>query len=390
MIFNRKFALIIFFLLIIFESICQPNDEITSKKGKTYRNFNGEHSIIEVIPVSGTDMQVRNIILMIGDGMGASQVYSGLVANKGSLYLSKFPVTGLAKTNSASGLITDSSAGATALATGKKTRNGYVGIDTNRKPLETILEYCEKKGLSTGLVATSSITHATPASFIAHVMSRDLNEDIAAHFLKTEVDIFIGGGRDFFNARTDGINLIEALKAKNYKVLYSTEELNEIDTGKVAGLLWKEHGPSVLSGRGDMLAISTRKSIELLNQNKNGFFLMVEGSQIDWGGHQNDTRYLTEEMLDFDIAIGEAVRFAAIDGNTLVIVTADHETGGFAVTGGRIQKGEVAGSFLTDGHTAVWVPVFAFGPGEGKFTGIYENSDIYFKMRELLESGIEK
>jgi alkaline phosphatase len=386
----RLFIINVLFLGLSFKTFCQPNDEKTENKGTSYRHFEAFHEVEDLKSNYQDKTSVHNIILMIGDGMGAAQIYSGLVANKGKLYLTQFPVTGLSITNSSNDLITDSSAGATAYSTGKKTKNGYVALDSHRKPLETILEYAETKGLSTGMVVTSAITHATPASFIAHVISRNLYEDIADFFLKTNIDVFMGGGRDFFNGRTDGINLISELEKKDYQILYTVAELDSIKSSRVAGLFWKEHGPSIRDGRGNMLAKSTGKSIEILSQNKKGFFLMVEGSQIDWGGHQNDTRYLVEEMLDFDRAVGEALKFAIKDGHTLIVVTADHETGGFAITGGNIKKGSVIGSFLTDGHTGVWVPVFAFGPGCGIFTGTYDNTSIYFKMRELMDEGLVK
>ncbi len=382
---------LIFLLFFSFsESFSQINDEIIRSKGKTYKHFECFHEVNPIPPVKSDHALVHNIILMIGDGMGAAQVYSGYVANKGNLYITQCPVIGLAKTYSADNLITDSAAGATAMATGKKTRDGYVGIDTKQKPVETILEYANKNGLATGMVVTSSITNATPACFIAHVLSRDFNESIATYFLKTDIDIFIGGGRMFFNARTDGVNLLNKLREKHYQIITSPAGLDSIHSTKVAGLLWEEHGPSIQNGRGNTLPLGTEKAIESLSKNTKGFFLMVEGSQIDWGGHQESTPYVVEEMLDFDKAIGEAMEFAAKDGHTLVIITADHETGGFAVTGGNIKKGAVIGEFLTDSHTGVWVPVYAYGPGAELFTGIYENTDIYNKMKFLMDQGLGK
>lgn len=389
----KKFRIVLPFLLLLFSiqgAVSQINDEIIKAKGKPVKHFVGIHDVIPVSPVKSDKTYIHNIILMIGDGMGAAQVYSGLIANKGHLYITQFPVTGLSKTNSADNLITDSAAGATAISTGIKTDDGYVGIDANQRPKETILEYAKIKGLSTGLVVTSAVTHATPACFIAHVISRDLNEEIAKFFVTGNVDVFIGGGRQFFSSRTDGEDLITKLTNKNFEIITSPAALDTAQSDKIAGLLWEEHGPSVLNGRGDMLPASTKKSIQILSRNPKGFFLMVEGSQIDWGGHQNDTRYLIEEMLDFDKAIGEAVQFASQEGHTLIVVTADHETGGFAITGGSIKKREVVGNFVTDSHTAVWVPVFAFGPGSEIFTGVYENTDIYYKMKSLLDEGLEQ
>jgi alkaline phosphatase len=384
----KYFLSILILFFGISDSFAQINDEIIKSKGKPYKNFESVHEVSIIPPVKSDNAVIHNVILMIGDGMGATQVYAGYVANKGHLYITQCPVTGLAKTYSADNLITDSAAGATAMATGEKTKDGFVGIDAHKKPVETILEYAEKNGLSTGMVVTSSITHATPACFIAHSLSRDFNEEIASYFLKTDIDFFIGGGRNFFYPRSDGLNLMQQLRDKKYQILTTPEGIDSINSARVAGLIWEEHGPSVLKGRGDMLEKSTQKAVEELSRNEKGFFLMVEGSQIDWGGHQNDTRYLVEEMLDFDKAVGKALEFASNDGHTLVIITADHETGGFAVTGGNIKRGSVIGEFLTDSHTGVWVPVYAYGPGAENFTGIYENTDIFKKMKELMDKGL--
>lgn len=323
-----------------------------------------------------------NIILMIGDGMGVSQVYAGMTANHGSLNLEQCKNIGFSKTNSASDYITDSGAGGTAISTGHKTYNGAIGVDKDTMARKTILEYAEDDGKATGIVATSTITHATPASFIAHAKSRYLYEDIAFDFLKTDIDIFIGGGLKDFNNRSDSVDLTESLKTNGYKLVYKTDDLKNIKQGKIAGLLYKGAPPKYSEGRGNMLIASTEKAIEILSQNENGFFLMVEGSQIDWGGHENNTEFIVDEMLDFDRAIGKVLEFAKADGHTLVVITADHETGGMGLNGGDIGKGEVEGGFTTDGHTSVMVPVFAFGPGSEDFRGIYENTALFNKMME--------
>lgn len=322
----------------------------------------------------------KNIILMIGDGMGTAQVYAGLVASKGNFNLSRFKYVGFSRTNSFDSFITDSAAGATAFSIGRKTYNGAIGVDADGQPHETILETAEKSGLSTGLIATCAITHATPAAFIAHQPSRTLDEDIAADFLKTDIDVIIGGGRKHFVYRSDGRNLIDELEDKGYKIAYSIEGVEEVSTGKLAAFLADEHLPKVTEGRGIMLPASTRSAIQILKQNRHGFFLMVEGSQIDWGGHANESDYVIEETLDFDAAVGIALDFAEKDGETLVIVTADHETGGYALTNGDLKTGEVEGKFVGGNHSGVMVPVFAFGPGAEEFLGIYHNTAIYDKM----------
>ncbi len=329
--------------------------------------------------------KAKNIIFLIGDGMGTSHVYAGLVANKGNLYLRTMPYSGFNKTNSSDKLITDSAAGATAFSTGVKTYNGAIGVDSADVPVKTILEMAEEKGLSTGLVATVRITHATPASFIAHQPSRNMYDEIASDFLKTDIDVFIGGGRSNFDSlRKDGHSLLPELKAKGYEIITDVNSLQNAKGNKIAGLVDEGHLKPVLLGRGDMLLQSTKLALKVLSKNDNGFFLMVEGSQIDWGAHDNNVPYIVTEMLDFDEVIGEVLKFAAEDGQTLVVVTADHETGGFAITGGSIEQGIVEGQFTTHSHTGVMVPVFAYGPGAELFTGIMENSDIFGKFIEAL------
>ncbi len=325
----------------------------------------------------------KNIILLIGDGMGVSHVFAGLTANKGQLFLENFKHVGFSRTQSADSYITDSGAGGTALSTGYKTNNGRIGVDAQDKPVKTILEVAEEKGLATGLVSTSSITHATPASFIAHQPSRGMYEDIAADFLKTDIDVFIGGGIDHFSKRKDGRNLMEELKAKGYQVETEMRKIEKVKNGKLAGLTAPVHNGRMIE-REDMLPVATKTALNILDNNEKGFFLMVEGSQIDWGGHASSTVYIVEEMLDFDKVIGETLDFAENNGETLIIVTADHETGGMALTGGSIENGVVKAAFPTGDHTAVMVPVFAYGPGAEEFGGIMENTDIFLKMKKLL------
>ncbi|MGV8133691.1 MAG: alkaline phosphatase [Mangrovibacterium sp.] len=330
---------------------------------------------VKTYPQKFKSKRPENIILMIGDGMGVAQVYAGLTANKGHLFLENMKTIGFSKTYSASDYITDSAAGGTALSTGAKTYNGAIGVDTNGMPLKTVLEYAEEKRMATGLVVTAAINHATPAAFIAHQKERGMYEEIAADFLKTDIDVFIGGGYKNFTEREDGRNLVEELKQKGYKVEQEMRNVAKVKSGKLAGLVAGEHLPHA-GERKDMLPVSAETAINILSQDKNGFFMMVEGSQIDWGGHENNTSYIVEEMLDFDKAIGKALDFAAKDGKTLIVVTADHETGGFSIPGGDINAGMVSGGFNTGGHTGVMVPVFAYGPGADEFIGIMENTDV--------------
>ncbi len=342
-------------------------------------------AIILLLPLSGfsqKEKHPKNIILMIGDGMGVAQIYAGLTANHGKLNLEQCTTVGFHKNQASDKYVTDSAAGATAFACGQKTYNGAIGVDANGKSMPTILEIAERNGLATGLVATCSITHATPACFISHQASRSLDENIALDFLKTDVDVFIGGGRKFFTNRTDGLNLNDSLKARGYQIANTIEEVKQVKSGKLAAFLADEQQSKFSAGRGDELVKSTEVALDLLKSNKKGMFLMIEGSQIDWGGHGNDTQYIIDEMIDFDNTIGKVLDFAKKDGNTLVIITADHETGGFSIIGGDMKTGQVEGKFTTGNHTGVMIPVFAFGPGADKFSGIYENTDIFHKMMD--------
>ncbi len=323
---------------------------------------------------------VKNVILLIGDGMGVATVYAAMSASQAPLNFERFPVSGLQITYSANAYITDSGAAGTALASGTKTRNGAIGVDENGNPVYSVLARAEEHGLATGVVATSSVTHATPASFIAHQSSRGSYEDIASDFLKTDVDVFIGGGYDHFARRADKRNLIDSLKSRGYDVVTDLQGIMGSDSRKLAGLTYPGQPPYRLKGRGDMLPSSTARALEILSRNKKGFFLMIEGSQIDWAAHANVADTLIDETLDFDKAVGLALDFAEKDRHTLVIVTADHETGGVTITGGDLKTHEVTLSFSTKNHTAVMVPVFAYGPGAMNFSGVYDNTELSKKI----------
>ncbi len=328
----------------------------------------------------------KNIILMIGDGMGLTQITAGYYRNGDDLNLVKFPVIGIHKPYSYDDLITDSAAGATAFSTGKKTFNGGVGMDKDSAFSKTIIEEAMKQGYATGLVATSTIVHATPAAFVAHVDDRYKYEDIAKFFLLNSVDYFVGGGKQFFREREDGLNLLTMLQDKGYVLSdYEKEPFREVavDFERKFGYFTAEKDPMKFDeGRDYLVPASKQAPLFLKRRSDKGFFLMIEGSQIDWGGHDNDSEYIISEMIDFDNAIGAVMDFAREDGETLVIVTADHETGGYAINKGSTRD-SIIGRFTTEDHTASLIPVFAYGPGADLFGGIYENTAIYYKMKLL-------
>lgn len=326
----------------------------------------------------------KNVIFMIGDGMGIAQIYSGMVANGNKLALEQCTYSGFSKTYSASNFTTDSGAGGTALACGVKTKNGMIGMNPDSVAVASILEQAEKNNLSTGIVVACAVTHATPASFIAHQINRNMYEEIAADYLKTDIDVFIGGGKKYFEDRVDGKNLTQELKNKNYKVAYTLADVKATKKGKLAGLLYDDHNPK-MPERGDMLPESTVAAIDILKNNPKGFFLMIEGSQIDWACHDNNAKQTVLEMQDFDKTIAKVLDFAKKDGNTLVVITADHETGGMTIPNGKMGNSNMEVVYTTKNHSGVPVPVFAYGPGAENFTGFMENSSFKQKLEKLLK-----
>jgi len=329
--------------------------------------------------------EVKNIILFIGDGMGTAQVYGAMTVSEKKLFLESFPYTGFSKTYSYDNYITDSGAGGTAIACGIKTRNEMIGMSPDSVPVNSILEIAHKNGLGTGIVVTSSVTDATPAAFVSHVINRDYYEDIAKAYLNGTVDVFIGGGSGNFRNRLDSTDLTVTLKKQGYDVVYSIDSLKSSPSKKIAGLLARGNMPNVRKGRVRMLSEMTAKAIKTLSSNPNGFFLMVEGSLIDKNAHGKNLPDVLIETIDLDEAIGVAKEFADKNKQTLIVVTADHETGGLSLVDGDMKNHKVIGSFIESGsHTGVMVPVFSYGAGAQHFTGIHENTFFYGTFIKLL------
>jgi alkaline phosphatase len=342
--------------------------------------------IIITLMAAGSDKKKpKNLILFIGDGMGVDQVYASMTSSGFNMTFPAFPVTGFSITYSANSYITDSAAGGTAISAGEKTNNGMLAVRPDSTVLLTIMEIAKSAGLSAGVISTSAVTHATPASFIAHDASRGSYEEIARWFLKGTADVFIGGGVNHFRLRKDSTDLTADLQKMGYDVVYNLTDLKKSSSPRIAGLMADGDMPYIDTGRDpDYLAAATAKAIDVLSRNKKGFVLMVEGSQIDWAGHDNNLKRSIEETLDMDRAVKVAYDYAIKSGNTLVVVTADHETGGLSITGGDVAGKTVSGSFSTNGHTAVMVPIFAFGPGAGAFAGVQQNTELFSDFVRLL------
>ncbi len=374
------------YLLICFLMIACNNSEVSD----TAHDRNEVKGTLVSYSEEGFAPIPKNIILMIGDGMGITQISAGMYMNGNKLNLERFPIIGLHKPYSSDNLITDSAAGATAFACGVKTYNGAIGVNSDTMPVQSILEIAESKKMATGLISTSTIVHATPASFIAHQKHRKMYEEIAADFINTEIDFFVGGGKKYFDRReTDDRNLYKELEDNGYIVSdYFQNDLikSELSHKKNFAYFTADNDPLMVSQGRDYLYAATKMGMAFLRKHsQNGFFLMIEGSQIDWGGHANDSDYIVTEMIDFDRTIGAVLDFAERDKETLVIVTADHETGGYSIISGS-RMDSLATAFTTDYHTADLIPVFAYGPGARRFSGIYENTAIFRKMKRAINN----
>ena len=331
---------------------------------------------------AGVNDYPENIILFIGDGMGVAHITAAKIA-RGNINLERFSVTGLVTTHSANRLITESAAASTALATGYKTNNRAISVSVENEPLKTLFEYAKERGKSIGVVVTSSVTNATPAAFMAHADDRRQQADIAEQIANSGIDVLIGGGWAYFvpatnegSKRKDPKNLLALLETRMPLILTDDKLSTHSDTQKLTALLSPGDLPKA-ADRDYSLTRLTQTAIHILSKNRNGFVLMVEGSQIDRAAHDHDPQYLIAELIDFDEAVGAGLDFAQKNRRTLLVVTADHETGGLAVHDGSIKNMQVTSTaFTTSGHTASMVPIFAYGPGSRHFSGIQDNARV--------------
>ncbi|PPK87655.1 alkaline phosphatase [Neolewinella xylanilytica] len=339
---------------------------------RTYR-LEQESPVYEPSNNFDPNARARNVILLIGDGNGLSQISAARVANGGDLSLTRIKHVGLVSTTAADDAVTDSAAGGTAMATGEKTNNRSIGVDTAGGDLPTLVELLGREGYTTGIITTDGIDGATPSAFYAHTAERDDSDKIIADLVASDLDFFIAGG---------------AAKADRIAERYQSRSLEDIGNLDRPTAIYHGAGkmPSVEDGRGDFLPASVDTALSVLGRTDRPFFLLVEGAQIDSGGHANDITTVVTEMLDFDRAVARALRFADTDRETLVIVTADHETGGLGVATGT-TNGSVRADFLSVDHTGTLVPLFAYGPGAAAFTGVFENTEVFHRIMAALAGG---
>ena len=327
------------------------------------------------------NIKAKNIILFIGDGMGPNQVALARFSVGGAnhrLSFENFPVTGIVLNHSAENLYTDSAAAATTWAAGVKTKNGYLSVDSDNKFLPTIPELLSTKGYLTGLVATSSITHATPAAFYAHIKSRSKHKQIAQMLVESDIAIALGGGSEFFKL---------PLSDQAIHIIENGSSLDQDDLAlhaRVLGLFGEDGLDRRLSPPTQLKMTET--ALDFLDSktlNCQGFFLMSEGSQIDWAGHDNNVKYMLAEFADFDDSIAAAIEFAKQDKETLILVTADHATGGLVLQ--KPRGSSVRAQWTTTSHDLASINIYAYGPGAEKFSGVMDNTEIFDRMLQALD-----
>lgn len=324
--------------------------------------------------------RIRNVIFLIGDGMGLSQITAAAYANCG-LTLMNFNYIGLQRNNALGAFTTDSAAGGSALATGERHANRHISMTEEGEAVPSLSDWFRGKGLPVGVVTLGNAVDATPTAFYGHSVERDNADELTRCLLDTPVDLLCGSGIRQFTERGDGIDLIGEL-SKNYRFVRSIDEINAAE-GRVVCIDERMDEAAEESNLG-LLAEATRAAIDKLQERGDkGFFLMVEGAKIDYAGHSRCLPGSVIEMLGFDLAVAEALKFADENGQTLVVVTADHETGGLVLLDGDEQSGRIMGVYTTDDHTPAMLPVFAYGPGADRFCGTYLNTEIARRIREL-------
>lgn len=333
--------------------------------------------------VDGLQKPVKNVILLIGDGMGLAQIHAGYIVNHGQLNMSNIHNIGFSQTAAADAGNTDSAAGGSAMAIGEKTNNRYIGVGTDQKKRTNLVDTLANYGIKSGIISVGDITDATPAAFYAHQPDRSMSSEIASDLLNSKVEILVGSNQKSFFKNKDAA-LMTKLADQGFKLNTSADGFYKESKGRQLVLLPDTATRPVKEGRTALLKESFVHTLKMLSGNKEGFFVMAEGAQIDYGGHANDLPYVVTELHDFDKTVEAALRFADQNGETLVVITADHETGGLTLLDASAEKGMISGHFSTNDHTNIMVPVFAYGPGSSEFRGTYANSEIFHKILKVI------
>ena len=373
----KKIGIVLLFLLLGLNLSAQE------VKVNGIENLTPQGSYTPSFKSDGSAKAPLNVILMIGDGMGMAHLASAMYANGGELTITNLKTCGWVRTSSATHFTTDSAASGTAYATGKKTHNSALGVDVNDERIANLPEKLAEKGIVSGIVSTDNLDGATPAAFYAHQPKRYMSAEIWADMPSSKLSFFSAGSKEAFEGQSyetqDAIH-------KKFEIVNDLSEVSP-KAKRVGYLPPKAKTASVNDNRGDFLPATTQFAIDFLASRSNkgkGFFLMVEGARIDKSAHNNDFQAVVRETLDFDKAVEAAIRFAEADGNTLVIISADHETGALTLRNGKPAEGTLEGGFSSNNHTAIPVPLFAYGPRSQEFMGVQENSDVSLKIAALM------
>jgi alkaline phosphatase len=354
----------------------EANKYLRGLTKNVYANSNPQEVYTPSYAVDGKDVPVKQILLLIGDGNGLAQISSGIVANGGELTLTQLRTIGLVKTQAADDFTTDSASGATAMATGQKANNRALGLNALGDSIPNLPYFLSQKGFKTGLVTNDELTGATPAAFYAHHPERDAAAAIAGYLPTSALNLVIGGGGKHFKK--------EKLSQAGFTLVPDLQELVEVKESRVAHFASEGGMPSMEAGRGNFLSQAFLQASSYLGKGKSPFFLMLEAAKIDSGGHSNSPSTIVTELLDFDRAIAEAIRYADTHPGTLVLVTADHETGGVSIPQGDLERREVELAFHSDDHTGILVPLFAYGARSSAFAGVYDNTEIFHRLLKVI------
>ncbi|MCM0059246.1 MAG: alkaline phosphatase [Algoriphagus sp.] len=354
----------------------EARDYLSSLATNLYSLPNSQEVYLPTYQNDGVDTPVKQVFLLIGDGNGLAQISAGLFANGGQLSLAQIQTIGLVKTQAADDFTTDSAAGATAMATGQKANNRALGLNAAEDSIPNLPYFLSRKGFKTGLVTNDELTGATPAAFYAHHPERDAVQEIAGYLPNSALNLVIGGGGRSFNR--------DKLSQAGFTLVSDLQGLAEVKGARAAHFASERGVPSKEAGKGSFLSQAFLQASSYLGKAKTPFFLMLEAAKIDSGGHSNSPSTIVTELLDFDRVIGEVLRYADAHPGTLVLVTADHETGGVTLPQGNVAKGEVELGFHSDDHTGILVPIFAYGARSGAFRGLYSNTEIFNRILKVV------
>ncbi len=372
------------YLVIVFQFLgCYSKYGIALQEQKTNIIPSTVHSHY-LLNGKANNSRPLSIIFIIADGTGIGQYTLSYYAN-GPFAPARFDHVGLVATHPNHGdcessckRVTDSAASGTALSSGQKTYNGAIGVDIDTVKVKTVLEWAEEKGMSTGLVATSSVTHATPASFAAHIDYRKKEFEIAQQYAQTKVDVILGGGKRFWP------DSLISIYEKN-----GGEFIDRIDASfdankRLLGLFSDKALPPVYEGRNPSTTQMAQLALSQIDKNPKGFFIMIEESQVDWGGHSNSAEYIKGEMASLNDLVDFVLDYQIKNPNVLVVLTADHECGGVAVHDAKNSNLDIR--FTSDYHSANFVPIWASGPGAEVFDAFMDNTEIGLTLIDYVKN----